>query len=163
MMNEDTYLVRWKGLSSELDEWVKQSDFNDLGPILDYHKKLRQDSDIHKARKQQHESKKQKVRKLVIEPKLDQLVKEGIEIPVIPVIIEPELDQSVDKSVPVIIESELDQSVDKSVPVIIESELDQSVDKSVNIPRELRFDGSGQRMLPQSAKRHKKNNPGRYK
>ena len=30
---EKEYLVRWKNLSADLNEWVKHSDFNDLDPF----------------------------------------------------------------------------------------------------------------------------------
>jgi hypothetical protein len=46
-MGEEThYLVHWKKLPSSLDEWVPHSEFNDLGPILIYHKCLTDGKDI---------------------------------------------------------------------------------------------------------------------
>jgi hypothetical protein len=33
---ESFYLVHWKGLSSNLDSWVAESDFIDHGPIQQY-------------------------------------------------------------------------------------------------------------------------------
>jgi len=42
------YLVHWKQQSSERDQWVKHSDFNDVGPVLHYHKCLSDGKDIHR-------------------------------------------------------------------------------------------------------------------
>ena len=46
VQEETHYLVHWKRQPSSLDEWVPHSEFNDLGPILSYHKCLTDGTDI---------------------------------------------------------------------------------------------------------------------
>lgn len=61
--DETHYLVHWKKLSSSLDKWVPHSAFNDVGPILLYHKVLAAGRDIHQEtakKKKQHSENKQK-------------------------------------------------------------------------------------------------------
>jgi transposase InsO family protein len=60
---ETHYLVHWKKLSSTLDQWVPHSEFLDIGPILLYHKCLKDGRDIHKdvsRRKTRHRNEKRK-------------------------------------------------------------------------------------------------------
>ena len=61
---ETHYLVHWKKLSSSLDEWVPHSEFNDVGPILLYHKVLAAGKDIHQetAKKKKQHSENKRIR-----------------------------------------------------------------------------------------------------
>jgi transposase InsO family protein len=66
---ETHYLVHWRKQPSSLDEWVPHSEFNDLGPILKYHKILIDKKDIQSEvldRKGKH--RKQKEKDVVLAP-----------------------------------------------------------------------------------------------
>ncbi|RKP18571.1 hypothetical protein ROZALSC1DRAFT_6338, partial [Rozella allomycis CSF55] len=47
--NENLYLVKWKKLTAAHNQWVKESDFNDLAPIQKFWKEKKQHESINQT------------------------------------------------------------------------------------------------------------------